>query len=275
VIVSHQPAPALRQVVRYYYQVVTHVAGSTAIQPVPARSPQAIEFTFGAPYEVRRLDIGITRRAYPIALIGAQTFRRVELLMQGSTDAFTIVFQPGGVPALFCVPAVELTNEDFEGEVVLGKGLSALHGRLADVSAFAQRCRIADEHLMGLLPGLGAKSHIAQTAARVLLDSGCTRVDDLACATGLGMRQFERRFRQEIGMPPKLYARIVRFEAALRRKAATPAIRWTEVAHDLGYHDQAHMVRDFNTLSGDNPTNICGQLGMFVIPEVDASGRFA
>jgi hypothetical protein len=54
----------------------------------------------------------------------------------------------------------------------------------------------------------------------------------------VGDRQFERRFRYEIGIPPKLYARIVRFEAALRRKAAAPATQWTDIAHILGYHDQ-------------------------------------
>src|SRR3984893_417662 len=91
VILSSQPAPALRHLIRYYYQVGTHLVGRTAMQPVPARSPQAIEFTFGAPYEVRRLDRGLIRNAYSIALIGAQTFRRVELVMQGRIDAFTIV----------------------------------------------------------------------------------------------------------------------------------------------------------------------------------------
>ena len=60
-------------------------------------------------------------------------------------------------------------------------------------------------------------------------------------------------------------------EAALRRKAVAPAMRWTDIAYDLGYHDQMHMVHDFNQLSGDNPTTICGQLDMFVKPEVVAA----
>src|SRR5450755_2457560 len=139
------PVPALRRLIRYYYQVETHLVGRTVLQPVPARSPQAIEFTF---------------------------------------------------------------------------------------------------------------------------TSGCVRVSDLAHNAGFGIRQFERRFRYEIGIPPKLYARIVRFEAALRRKAAAPETRWTDIAHALGYHDQMHMVHDFNRLSGDSPTAIGSQLDMFVQPEV-------
>jgi AraC-like DNA-binding protein len=272
-MLSCRPAPALRHLIRYYYQVETRLAGRIAVQPVPARSPQAIEFTFGAPYEVRRLDRGGSRNAYPIALIGSQTFRRVELLMHGTIDAFTIVFQPGGVSTLFSVPAEELTNEDFEGEAVLGRGLGELLHRLGDVSSFADRTCVADAYLCAKRPALESDSGITNAATRVLLSSGCVRVADLAHHAGLGVRQFERRFHHEIGIPPKLYARIVRFEAALQRKAAAPETRWTDVAHALGYHDQMHMVHDFNRLSGDTPTAICGQLDIFVHPELISADR--
>jgi AraC-like DNA-binding protein len=273
VMLSCRPVPALRHLIRYYYQLQTHLACRTAVQPVPARSPQAVEFTFGAPYEVRRLDGGGARNAYPIALIGSQTFRRVELLMHGNIDAFTIVFQPGGVPALFSVPAEELTNDDFEGEAVLGRGLGELLRRLGDVSSFADRARVADAYLCAKRRALEPISGITDAATRVLSSSGCVRVSDLAYHAGLGIRQFERRFRYEIGIPPKLYARIVRFEAALHRKAGAPLTRWTDIAHALGYHDQMHMVHDFNRLSGDTPTAICGQLDMFVHPELISAGR--
>jgi AraC-like DNA-binding protein len=98
------------------------------------------------------------------------------------------------------------------------------------------------------------------------------RISDLAHQTGLGIRQFERRLRREVGIAPKLYARIVRFEAALRRKSAAPGMQWTDIAHQPGYHDQMHMVHDFNQLSGESPTSICTQHDMFVKPEVASAG---
>jgi transcriptional regulator GlxA family with amidase domain len=102
----------------------------------------------------------------------------------------------------------------------------------------------------------------------VIQSSGSVRVSELARQTGLGIRQFERRFAREIGISPKLYARIVRFEAALQRRAVSPTTRWTEIAHALGYHDQMHMVHDFTRLSGDSPEAIARQLDMFVQPEL-------
>jgi AraC-like DNA-binding protein len=268
VILCSRPAPALRHLVRYYYQVETHLAGKTVLQPVPARSPQAIEFTFGTPYEVYRLDRGGVESAHPIALIGAQTFRRVNLIMHGIVDAFTIVFQPGGMSVLFSVPAEKLTNDHFDGEVALGRGLGELERRLGDATSFTDRVRVADEYLCAKRPAFDSVGGIARAAMEVLLTSGRVRVSDLAHNAGFGIRQFERRFRYEIGIPPKLYARIVRFEAALRRKAAAPETRWTDIAHVLGYHDQMHMVHDFNRLSGDAPTAIGSQLDMFVQPEL-------
>jgi AraC-like DNA-binding protein len=268
VILCSNPVPALRHFVRYYYQVETDLLGRTVLQPVPARSPQAIEFTFGTPYEVHRLGRGAVENAHPIALIGAQTFRRVDLIMHGKVDAFTIVFQPGGMFALFSVPAEKLTNDHFDGEAALGRELGKLEHRLADATSFTDRVRVADEYLCVKRPAFDSVGGIADAAAKVLSTSGCVRVSDLAHHAGFGVRQFERRFRYEIGIPPKLYARIVRFEAALRRKAVAPATRWTDIAHALGYHDQMHMVHDFNRLSGDSPTAIGSQLDMFVQPEV-------
>jgi AraC-like DNA-binding protein len=272
-ILCSQPAPALRHLIRYYYQVESPPVGAASVQPVPARSPQAIEFTFGTPFKVHQLDSGNARNAYPIAVIGAQTFRRVELIMSGRVDAFTVVFQPGGITTLFSVPAVELTNEDFDGEAALGRGLGELERRLGDTDSFAGRVRVADEYLCAKRPAFDSVGGIASTAMEVLRHNGCVRVSGLAHEVGLGIRQFERRFRHEIGIPPKLYARIVRFEAALRHKALAPEMRWTDIAYALGYHDQMHMVHDFNRLSGDNPRTIGSQLDMFVQPEVVASLR--
>jgi AraC-like DNA-binding protein len=268
VIICSSPVPPLRHLIRYYYQVETHLVGRTVLQPVPARSPQAIEFTFGTPYEVHRLDRGGVENAHPIALIGAQTFRRVDLVMRGRVDAFTIVFQPGGMFKLFSVPAEKLTNDHFDGEAALGRGIGELERQLADAISFTDRVHVADEYLCAKGRAFNVGGGITRAATEVLLTSGCVRVSDLAHRAGLGIRQFERRFRYEIGIPPKLYARIVRFESALLRKAAALETRWTDIAHALGYHDQMHMVHDFNRLSGDSPTAIGGQLDMFVQPEV-------
>jgi AraC-like DNA-binding protein len=250
---------------------VDELACEAVLQPVPARSPQILEFTFGAPYRVQRLGLDAVESVRPVALVGAQTFRRVNLIMHGKVDAFTVAFQPGGVSALFGVPAEILTNRDFDAEEVLGRSITGLHGRLAECSTLADRARVADDVFTAALAAFDGANGMARAANEVLACRGCVRVADLANRAGLGMRQFERRFAAEVGIAPKLYSRVVRFEAALRQKAAAPTLQWTEIAHALGYHDQSHMVHDFNRLSGESPSDICNQLDMFVLPEVTSA----
>ena len=78
--------------------------------------------------------------------------RSAELLLSGTVDAFTIVFQPGAFSSLFQLPAVELTNSDFDGEEVLGRSIGELYTRLGEVSAFDDRVRVADRWLSAVRP---------------------------------------------------------------------------------------------------------------------------
>jgi AraC-like DNA-binding protein len=254
--------------IRYYYQVEDNLPGVVGLQLVPARSPQIIEFMFGTPYRVNHLDGRDIYNVFPIAVVGARTSRNCELLLQGKVDAFTITFQPGGLAAIFSVPAIELTDADFDGATVLGRGVSELYLRLAEVCTFTDRVRVADDYLMTRSSSVNSISNMAKAAVHVMRNNGCVRVEDLAHAAGLGTRQLERRFRQEIGMGPKMYCRVIRFEAALKLKAIAPSMHWTQIAHALGYHDQMHMVHDFTVLSGGAPTSVGTRLDMFVRPEV-------
>jgi AraC-like DNA-binding protein len=215
----------------------------------------------------------MTENVRAVALVGSRTSPSAELILSGNVDAFTVVFLPGAFSMLFGVPAVALTNGDFNGEEVLGRRINELYARLGEVSTFHDRTHVADSFLTAVRPATESVSAIVRTARAMIRNQGSVRVSELAHQTGLGLRQFERRFDQEIGITPKLYARIIRFEAALQRRARSPATPWTDIAHELGYHDQMHMVHDFTRLSGDSPDAIARHLDMFVQPEVISSPK--
>ncbi|WP_217430236.1 helix-turn-helix domain-containing protein, partial [Sphingomonas bacterium] len=67
-------------------------------------------------------------------------------------------------------------------------------------------------------------------------------------------RQFRRLFERQVGMAPKRYARIIRLGAALAAKSAAPERSWTDIAHDFGWFDQAHLDKDFRALAGSIPS---------------------
>ena len=69
-------------------------------------------------------------------------------------------------------------------------------------------------------------------------------------------RQFERVFRNRIGLLPKFFSRLVRFSRAWLIKETQPDIHWLHLAHECGYYDQMHFIRDFKEFTGANPSQI-------------------
>jgi transcriptional regulator GlxA family with amidase domain len=90
---------------------------------------------------------------------------------------------------------------------------------------------------------------------------GVVRMSDAAVRAGYCMRHFERMFLEDVGMTPKMYARIARLQTALDAKLARSSLSWITIAHELGYHDQMHMVRDFHKLAGASPGNVLVSVG--------------
>jgi AraC-like DNA-binding protein len=84
---------------------------------------------------------------------------------------------------------------------------------------------------------------------------GKIRIQALASEIGTSYRTLERAFRREIGIPPKFYGRIQRLDAFIRRLRLRRN-DWSEIAFDLGYSDQAHLIRDVVQLTDYTPTDL-------------------
>jgi AraC-like DNA-binding protein len=265
-----KPAAALQPYVRCYVHVESHIRTRTVIQAIPARTSPAIEFTFGDPYEIRFADRPGHETAHGVSVIGAQTFCRVHLAMHGHVETFVIVFQPGGLSRLFPVPADTVTDQHYEARALLGRSVDTLRSELGESGSFAERTYVADSYL-SRRAARSCHSGIHAAAKALLRLRGNIRIADVAQNTGLSVRQFERKFVSEIGVSPKLYARVARFEAALGSKRKFPGRRWSDIAHELGYYDQMHMVHDFRKLSGSTPEDSAPLLDMLAPGEIDAA----
>lgn len=89
---------------------------------------------------------------------------------------------------------------------------------------------------------------------RLYNTQGRIRMSELAADCVLSLRHFERRFKQCIGISPKMFARILRFEALLNSMIQEPAVSFAAAASLLGYHDQAHVIHEFKTWAGCTPS---------------------
>jgi len=143
--------------------------------------------------------------------------------------------------------------------------MRSLHLEMAEAESFYRRVRIANAYFTRRIPRVNSRCIVDAAVQEIIWRQGCIRVPQLASHTGIGLRQFERRFVHDMGISPKLYARIIRFEGAMRRRSCS-GLNWTQIAHQLGYHDQMHMVHDFQSLSGESPTSLAPHFDLLSSP---------
>jgi len=254
------PAPRLAHYVRLYAHLQGEMGNVSSIYPVPARATPLVEFQFGNTNEVHWCKRPLIEPSQRVQIVGLQTHRRVELRFTGSIDTFMIFFQPTGLHRMFSAPMYELTNTHHEARAVLGPGMDEFADRLSEGRSFEERVRIANAYLVRRSAILSAPDRITSAGLSILGRRGHIQVPALAEQACMSPRQFERRFTREIGVPPKLYARIARFESALESKALSKDESWTEITNRLGYFDQMHLIKDFKEFSGEVPTSLINQL---------------
>lgn len=157
--------------------------------------------------------------------------------------------RPWALSALFGVSPRELRDRSFALRDVLGRVGADLEERL-DESAEDQVHRVMAEWLGGRVAVEETPSERRARASSLLLrdSESCGQVAD---QLGLSARALRTVMGSHVGLSPKTYARIVRLHRALERAGSREA--WSSVALASGYYDQAHMIREFQSLLGESP----------------------
>lgn len=95
---------------------------------------------------------------------------------------------------------------------------------------------------------------ITRAVALIERSAGTIRMDQITQAVNLSPRQFDRRFLAAVGLPPKAFARIIRFQALLASYRAEDFPRWADLALTCGFYDQSHLANEFRQFAGVSPT---------------------
>jgi AraC-like DNA-binding protein len=158
------------------------------------------------------------------------------------------------------MPAGELVDVTVDLQNVVGSAAVDLAQRCFDAAETAHASsgcratavvRAAVRWTTARAAGIEDGSLVARVANVILRTRGDVRIDALRADTGLTRPELARRFRRELGITPKRFARVIRFHHALRALGANVAPG--AAAIDLGYFDQAHLHRDFEEFAGMTP----------------------
>ena len=165
-------------------------------------------------------------------------------------------FKPGGAFPFLGLPAGDLADTHVDLETLWGPSAGRLRERLLEGRTSAERFQLLQQALLSRLCH-GVEKHYAVSAALEMFgknQAGLT-VRNAAKYLGLSQRRFIEVFKAQVGMTPKLFSRIQRFQRARTLIQQSPAPNWAVLAVDLGYFDQSHLIREFLEFSGLSPTD--------------------
>lgn len=178
---------------------------------------------------------------------------------EGALETFAVRFFPGGAYPFIGVPLGEFKNALFRGTDVWGNTVMELGERLRLAAGTTEWIVLVEKALLCLLSAADsvrgeAPPALQEAMVRIFSAKGTVSVQQLARAGNISARQLQRLFNGRIGLGPKTFCGIVRFQNILRDAERQPKRSWQEIAGSYGYCDQAHFIRDFKRFYGELPS---------------------
>jgi AraC-like DNA-binding protein len=170
-----------------------------------------------------------------------------------------IVFQPGGTIPFFSTCTHLFTNLETSLEDIWGSAARSLRDRLHEAPTPTAKFDALESVLLQRLNLNNVQKSAGRSLVNFALETlhaspGATNVAELSRTTGLSTRRLSQLFAEHVGVSPKLYCRIQRFQQAVQQLHRGVDISWAELALACGYYDQSHFANDFRAFSGISPT---------------------
>ena len=169
---------------------------------------------------------------------------------------FGIQFRPGGSFPFFRMPSSEVESRNLSLDCVWNAAAGTVRERLLEAESIPAMFAIAEEALIEqLVRPLKLHAAVVFAIQGFSKNPHTATVGSVLHAIGLSHRRFSQLFRDQIGLTPKAFCRVRRFQRVLRSIQAARRWEWPQIALDCGYYDQAHFIHDFQSFSGFTPTS--------------------
>jgi AraC-like DNA-binding protein len=179
----------------------------------------------------------------------------------GRAEMVGAYFRPGRAAPFLGAPSRVVTDRIVALEDLWGPAATDLSGELCDMDEAARIDRLERTLLERLARARAITTSVDAVglAQRAIASAGAVTVERMADDAGVSRQALTRAFRETVGVPPKLYCMLARFQAGLRYAGRGKDVDWARAAVDLGYADQSHMIMEFRRFSSLTPYQLASE----------------
>ena len=189
-----------------------------------------------------------------VVVSGVQT-RKFSRVIEGCSQVFGVKFRAGGFRPFLGEAVSTLANRTVPAKSVFGRDVEALRAVLISSAKEAEKLEAAGAFFLNCVPNPDKATVLAdQLVNRILNEPEIKTVDDLVACAGMGKRSLQRIFNEYVGVSPKWVIRRYRLHEVMERLNFGAQPDWAQLALELGYFDQAHLINDFKSILGYSPT---------------------
>jgi AraC-like DNA-binding protein len=244
---EHRPNPLLLPYIETYWTSSGFVEGKELFKVLPDGCVDIL-FSF-APTSPRDNLIPFLPH-----IIGTMTTYS-EVCYQGQVDMLGIRFKPAGITAFICIPIYEFTNLRIDMSLLDSLFDKSFYDSLPEKAHIKDKIAHIDTYFTRKLQYIfELEPRIVYAVDLIRKSQGTISLSKVASQACLSPRHFERKFKTAVGISPKMFSKVTKFEHALSILQRQNNDNLLSIAIDCGYYDHTHLIKDFKALSGDTPS---------------------
>ena len=168
-----------------------------------------------------------------------------------------VAFKKGKAYPFYNLPMSELTDLVVDADLIFGKKIHTLREQLLNTTSVHQMFLLIEKFLS---EQAGSPLHssipsncIEYAVSNITNQPNIPGFQQLSSHIGYSQKHFIDLFKKHVGVPPKQYLKIMRFQKAIQEIEGNQLIHWRNIALESGFYDQAHFINDFKDFSGFTP----------------------
>lgn len=183
-----------------------------------------------------------------------------------NASMLVVRFRPGGSFPIFQIPVDALANTVVDAEQIFGAEIHDLRERMQEAHGPHAIIEAAGKWLMRRAANLSDPAIAVSQKIAELIHQNPTlgKLSEIEESSGYSQKQFIHLFKKHVGMSPKQYQRVARFNHVLQEIEQQQSVNWTTLSLDTGFYDQSHFNHEFKQFSGLNPSQYLMERGEYL-----------